>query len=230
MRSLERWFHDGALDPRAQQPSVLVLKGWVFGLEPECLAYARAEVERHIADHHVTHLAWDGDPLQEGSFTTLIPRLLDAHPALRVVIFKKNKSVHKLVMGYAETDAFGNEMRGYGFIRRLAPREGQGQIQEHEILDGGGAPRGVVVGFADPEMDWYELGLKGLLHLGTSIAPGAPIRVVSLGKGDAVSKELSEIERERLRYPAALISYRILPCSRMNRGKQEVAVGETIAL
>lgn len=227
MNHLDDWFN-GTQSSRSQtrlnlgtranpgQPAFLVLKGWVVGVHDSCLASALVTLKNIIAQHNITAIAWDGDPIQNGSFTLLIPELLKAYPTLSVVIFKKDKSVRKLMSGAHEVDAFGNHMYGYDFISNLTVKSESQLAKEYIITDSLGANRGLVVGFANREMKWYQLGLEGYKYLGYNLAPGAPILIAGLGYGGVVAKENEKIMEEREVYPPAMTQFFVLECARTN--------------
>jgi len=171
---------------------VLLLKGWVVGIQnvEEWRERTIKIIINLINKNKINTIAWDGDLLQEDSFTSIIPELLLKKKKLKLIIFKKKSSVYKLLTpGFSETDEYGNFMQNFNFKNinfKVVP------IDESKILNEKG------------KTDFLKLGLEGYKYIKKYL--NNKIIVARMGMGYIAKKEFEAVENnENKEYPKIII-------------------------
>ena len=187
----------------AANRKVLVIKGLVFGIPDEKYREAFHKATELIQMHNITTICWDGDkftyPSEDGSpaaasFTRLIDALQKAMPNLEFIFFKKQGKAVGLIhgMGEVEADKFGNVLGPFPFMTSLNTNVVQSTSPApHKIMG-----KNYGVEFAG-EMKWYELGLKGLQWIKSTLNVNDVVYMV-FGLGGAVEKELNEVMKAKI--------------------------------
>ena len=206
--------------------NVLVLKGWVVAiiddLEETWKKTTINNLNAFISKNNINIITWDGDLLQIDSFTKIIPGLIDSNPHLKIIIFKKETSYHKLFSDHNEVDEYNNKMEGFSFIisentRVLNYRDDLiinnnydkknsitiVKISEDSVLNEKG------------KTDYLKLGLSGYIYLKNKVAN--EVFVARIGEGGFAKKENNELMSLNPLYP--IVKFIDIPTTRQFPGK-----------
>ena len=197
---------------------IMMLKGLVFGIPGAKYNEAFQTAMATIEENKITTICWDGDkytyahpdtgaPRAQG-FTLLLEMLHEAKPGLEFIFFKrlgveKELAAGGLVTGFKpaclrDMDIHGNVLGPFPMLT----------MKNTTILSEDDPPLSSVPGKHygiefKGNMEWYELGLKGLMYIKNTLGI-ASVTYMVFGLGGAVAKELKEVAKDPSKYPAGL--------------------------
>lgn len=199
--------------PAGTSRKVLALKGFVAGIDESNMDIALNKATKLIEAEGITTLVWDGDKYTypgldgvtppAGSFTRLIPALLEKFPHLECVWFKKVGSAGKLIMGSEEPeeDAHKNVLGPFPTFTSANTRIQYYELPLPPYMPG--VHTGVEFPYDKKVHKWYQLGLWGLEYVKNTMGV-EKIAYMITGVGGAVKKELEKVAEEPGKYPAGV--------------------------
>lgn len=168
--------------------NVLVLKGWVMGIYDNLWKDKVINIlNEFIIKHHIDIITWDGDLLKDDSFTQIIPELVENHPGIRLIIFKKESDKMNLLYKYID-----NNEKGYSFLTKensvfLSLNDDYNSnnskiivcIDDHILIND------ITTG---DNIDYVQLGLEGYKYINSKV-PTNHVFVIRMGVGNVTRKE-----------------------------------------
>ena len=162
--------------------NILYVQGYVWGFKFNKLY--KKEVTDYINKHNIHLIVWDGDLLNEGSFTQIIEYVNKRFPSMKFMAFKKNTSTHKFSKNYKDTDNYGNKHTGFTFVNKDYPIIHLNQKPTNEKI--------TVIGISPTKIKNYEdITLLAYKYL---VKNNMNIHIITYGQGNIVKKVLKQLK------------------------------------